>query len=78
MENAQNFPVSDEPLKVFIRDVHLLEQDLTDPNFYFFRNRKIRKVDIMGVVTEVRNLHDAQLYRGNLTRYYPERQHTFF
>ena len=66
MEDEKEFPVFDEPVKVFIRDVHIVEQYASEPNFYHFHGKIIRKVDIMGVVTEVRLLQNAHLYRGSV------------
>lgn len=51
------------PVKMFIRDIWKLEQHSEDSNYFLFCNKFIRKVDIMGIVTEARNVGDNHLYR---------------
>lgn len=58
----------DMPVKIFIRDVWKLKQHEEESNYFLFYDKYIRKVDIMGIVTEVRKIGDNHLYRGSLTK----------
>ncbi|XP_034245858.1 CST complex subunit STN1-like [Thrips palmi] len=51
------------PVKIFIRDIWKLQQYDVDPNYFRFYDKYIRKVDIMGIVTEVRKNGDHHIYR---------------
>lgn len=53
----------ENPVKIFIRDIHKLKRNENDTNYYHFHDKLIRKVDILGVVTEVRKMNDFYLYR---------------
>lgn len=54
------------PVKLFIRDIWNLEQHKNESNYFHFKNKFIRKVDVMGIVTEVRHIGDNHIYRGTL------------
>lgn len=61
--NQRPWNPDDVPVKLYIHDILQTEQDPNDRNYYLFRGIRIRKVDVMGVVTEVRNFEDTFIYR---------------
>lgn len=55
--------IYENPVKMFIQDVLQIERDMPNSKYFYYHGSKIRKVDIMGVVTEVRQFPNAHLYR---------------